>query len=260
MMNKLLLLCVFCATTQQMTAQSMLKVRVADNRPINVWLDGRYFTKRGTSVTVGDLPAGQHMLKIYSVAKTRYGKAYQEVIFHGKVNTYRDMITKVYYDPYSNEVDANDENIASYMQDHPQTTLGEWRGEDGGDREPYNGTRDKTGSSITAGNSPLASPVSSDRAGSLTEIRIDKLKKKVDAKKVDTEKMNELKDALKNETYTTGQVGVMMEWFGFESSKVDFAEWAYPNTVDKEIFGDLISMLKFEKYQNELEQFVKDKN
>lgn len=233
----------------------MLKVRVADNRPINVWIDGRYFPKRGTSVTVGELPSGLHMMKIYSIAQTRSGRAYQEVIYHGKVNTYRDMITMLYYDPYTNKADAKEEYIDDYMKDYPPTKNGEWNGAQGGiAKGKYNDEADtkSDGLTVAAG----ASPLSSGEGGTLTESKLNKLETKVTVKKMDTERMNLMKDALNNETFTTGQVGVMMGWFGFESSKVEFAEWAYPKTADKELYSELVSILTFDKYQKELEKFI----
>lgn len=250
----LFLLCL-CMGVYYSGAQSMMKVRVADNRQINLWIDGRYFPKRGASVTVGDLPTGMHMLKIYSIAQTRKGRAYQEVIYHGKVRTYRDMITMLYFDPYTNKIDAKDEYIDDYVKDYPPNKMGEWNGEQGGiAKGKYNDevNAKKDVSPAQAG----ASPVTSGEPGTLTESKVDKLKTKIAAKKIDTERMNLLKDALNSETFTTGQVGVMMGWFGFESSKVEFAEWAYPKTTDKELYSELLTILTFDRYQQELEKFI----
>jgi len=229
-----------------------MKVRVADNRPINLWIDGRYFSKRGTSVTVGDLPTGMHMLKIYSIAQTRKGKAYQEVIYHGKVRTYRDMITMLYNDPYTAKIEAKEEYISDYVKDHPPTKMGEWNGEQGGVAKGQYNDDESTKRDGQSG----ASPVTSGISGTLTDTKVDKLKTKVTAKKIDTERMNLLKDELNSETFTTGQVGVIMGWLGFESSKVEFAEWAYPKTVDKELYSELLTILTFDRYQQELEKFI----
>lgn len=255
MKNMILLVLCVCLGFYHSSAQSMMKVRVSDNRPINLWIDGRYFPKRGTSVTVGELPAGLHMLKIYAVAQTRRGKAYQEVIYHGKVRTYKGMITILYYDPYTNDMDAKDEYIDDYRKDYPPGNMGEWNGEQGGvARGRYNDEEIRKNNDGLAQNG--ASPVSTGETGTLTESKLDKLKTKIAAKKIDTDRMNTIKDALNAETFTTGQVGVMMGWFGFESSKVEFAEWAYPKTVDKELYNELLTVLTFDRYQQELEKFI----
>ncbi|MCD6013550.1 MAG: hypothetical protein K0Q79_3412 [Flavipsychrobacter sp.] len=251
-MKKLVLLFVcFYLVALKVGAQSMVKVRVADNRQINVWIDGRYFNKRGTSVTVGDIPQGEHKIKIYSMAGTRRGRPYQEVIYYGKVYTYPEKITLLFYDPYTGEVDTRNEYIDEYRKDYPDMKTGDWRLEaPQSSGQPYNDE---------SNNAPSVSPVTSGEPGTLTDGKIDKLKTKADTKKNDTEKMNLLKDALKNETMTTGQVGTLAGWFGFESSKLDFAQWAYTQTVDKELYSDLSAMFTFEQYRQEFEEFLKSR-
>ena len=70
--------------------------------------------------------------------------------------------------------------------------------------------------------------------------------------------MNTLKDGLNGEKITTDQVSVMMDWFNFEATKVDFAKWAYPNTVDKENFISLENKFSYKNYQDDLDKFIKD--
>ncbi len=231
-------------------AQSMLKVRTTDARRINVWLDGRYFNKIGTSVTVGDLPAGRHILRIYSMVPTRSGRMRNEVIYEGMVKTYREKLTVVDYDQVADEVDIRAENAEGRVPVPDQAT-GVTRNE----------TENNAPSvSDNQPGKPVASPVSVDEIATLNEAKTDKLKTKVAPKKTDTEKMNLIKEGLTDETMTTKQVSLIMDWLGFESSKVEFAEWAYPKTIDKESFSDLLSKLKYKNYQDELEKFLAAQN
>ncbi len=252
-------------------AQSMLKVRLADNRPLNVWLDGRYFNKRGTSVTVGDLPRGRHTLRIYAMTQTRRGRPYEDIVYEGRVTTYDGMITQFYYDPYSGQADVKEQNIITYLPDHRQPMTGDYQGETGGNtpdysrRNDYYNNNDNTNADNNTNNdnnthSEPASPVAPESLGTLTDNKITKLKNKLETKKTETEKMNLLKEGLNDETFTTDQVGVMMDWFSFESSKVEFAEWAYTKTVDKEVFESLEAKLSYKNYKEELEKFLKARN
>ncbi len=231
-------------------AQSLLKVRVADDRRINVWLDGRYFNKTGTSVTVGDLPAGRHILRIYSMTMTRSGRTRDEVIYEGMVKTYRGKITLVDYDPVSEDVDIRAEEtdgrppVQDQMAAAPNADV---------ENNPQTTNEEKSGV-------PVASPVAVEELSTLNDGKIDKLKTKVTPKKTDTEKMNLLKEGLTDETMTSKQVSMLMDWLGFESSKVEFAEWAYPKTVDKESYRELLTKLKYKNYQDELEKFLSAQN
>ena len=51
-----------------------------------------------------------------------------------------------------------------------------------------------------------------------------------------------------------------MDFFNFEDSKVQFAKWAYPNTVDKENFATLESKLSYQNYVDDLDKFIKENN
>ena len=72
--------------------------------------------------------------------------------------------------------------------------------------------------------------------------------------------MNLIKDGLGGEKMTTDQVNTIMDFFNFEDSKVQFAKWAYPNTVDKENFATLESKLSYQNYVDDLDKFIKENN
>jgi hypothetical protein len=275
-MNKLFLALLFVAASfSDSLAQSLLNVSLSDNSPITVAVDGRYFNKRGTSITVGDLPYGNHTLRIYGISRLRRGRAYQEVIYSGRVRTYQGMTTFVTYNPYTGRVriyeqetmanngdgnsynrygsqpsdDANTNSNDNYIPENLQgRAMPDESSIENKPAEPVN--------DITA--SP-ASPASPAPTGTLSDEKADKLKTKINAKATDTEKLKELKAALKNETVTTYQVSFMMDWFSFESTKVDFAKWAYDITVDKEDYGNLVQKFSFKNSEEELDAFIKSK-
>ncbi len=270
-MKKLLIVILFLSGfLTQAGAQSMLKVSLADNSPINVSVDHRFFNKRGQSVTVGDLPYGRHFLQIHSAMPGRRGRMFQDIIYEGKVKTAPGMITVMIYDPVTGGINTHQEQITAYNAHRPAYSVPrdqyddeQDNGNNGAGRGNYNnnsgngqyGERtDGNNSNNYRNNEPPATPVN---AGTLTAAKIDNLKTKVTAKNTDTERMNIVKEALKDEQITTSQAGDMMDWFNFESSKVDFAEWAYTITVDKGNFMDLENKCKYKNYQDDLDKFIK---
>ena len=52
---------------------------------------------------------------------------------------------------------------------------------------------------------------------------------------------------------------VAVDWLSFESSKEEFAEWAYPITVDKDAYSSLESRFNYKNYQDDLDKFLKTK-
>ncbi len=280
--------------------QSMLRVNMTDNSPITVSVDGRYFNKRGTSITVGDLPPGIHSIRIFGAPSSRWGRGYQEVIYRGRVRTSPGMVTLFTYDPYNGGVQQREEPTGGpYAGNTPRGGYDQYkggqytpngqgqrqgddvnndRGQNRGDdiyddrRErnddrsaapvPDNDGRNKKADDDYAppagGTSAGASPISMEES-TLTDAETKKLKTRTNAKATDTEKMKLLKDELKKEKISTFQVSVIMDWFTFESSKVDFAKWAYDITTDKDNFADLASKFTYKDSQTDLDKFLETK-
>jgi hypothetical protein len=278
-MNKLFLALLFVAGSfTGAVAQSLLKVRLSDNTPITVSVDGRYFNKRGTSITVGDLPYGNHTITIYSIARHRRGRAYQDIVYTGRVRTYQGMTTFFTYNPYSSRVNVYEQETVSdpYAPNANRSYDDNNRFNDRqyeNENKSYNdipGTKpDMTPDAATPQNQPLepatdapaasppASPITPEQPVTLTDSKANKLKTKINAKATDTEKLKELKDVLKNERITTYQVSFIMDWLSFESSKVEFAKWAYDITVDKELYSDLAQKFTFKNTEEEFNTFLK---
>jgi YD repeat-containing protein len=224
-------------------AQSMIKVRLTDNSPLNVAVDGRYFNKRGTSVTVGDLPPGKHFVQIYNMPP---GRMRQEIVYEGKIRTATGVITTLEYDTYNRRTSIQNQDIGTYM--NARQTPGENSGLSSNQDDQYSGNNNSSGST--------AEPAVE---GSMTEVRIDQLKTTVDSKKTDTEKMTILKGELKNEQLTTAQVGMMMDWLGFDISKLQFAEWAWDITKDQAAYNSLGAKFKFKNYEDDFNKFLAGK-
>ena len=241
------------------SAQSSIKVLLADGTPFNVAVDGRYFNKRGTSVTVGDLPPGRHFVQIYSVNRNRRGRGREEVIYEGKVRTTEGMVSILAYDPYSRRTDIQEQDLATYMSAHPQTSpMNGYNNSNQGYINNQGLNSNPNNNQGNTNNQGSYQPAPS-ATGSMSDSKIDQLKTNVAAKNTDTEKEKFLKEQLKDEKLTTSQVGTMMDWFNFESSKVDFAEWAFAITVDKDAFSSLEAKFTYKNYQDELDNFLKTK-
>jgi hypothetical protein len=235
----------------QSMAQSMLRVRLADNSPFTISVDSRYFNKRGTSVTVGELPYGRHRLRIFTYNEGRRGRGYEDELFAGNVKTHDRMTTLFVFDPYSGETHITEQPIGEFTDNHPPAN------DAGRFREQYDERDAPATNTQVQPDMPAASPVPPEKIGSLTDAKIDQLKTKVAAKKTDTEKLNTLKDELKNEQLATNQVGDMMDWLSFESTKVEFAKWAYSITADKEYYTDLENKFTYKNYLDDLDKFIK---
>ncbi|MBX2907453.1 MAG: DUF4476 domain-containing protein [Taibaiella sp.] len=227
-------------------AQSQMRITTTNRSKITVAVDGRYFNRRGTAITVGDLPPGRHSVKIYAIQYDRWGSAYQRLMFQGRVTTDYRMTTNVVFNPYSRM--ANIRQIAS-----------EWR--DGANDEDYaaykDGAHEESSSPVPgtpAASSPLASPAP---MGSLVFSKQEALKKKTDGESTDTKKLATVKNGLSGETVSTTQVMDIMDWFLFESTRLEFSKWAYNITIDKQSYKDLAKKFEVSANRQDFEAFVK---
>ncbi len=247
------LICSFLVACSTMAAaQSMLKVRLADNSVINIAVDDRYFNKKGTSVTMGDLPPGRHRITIYTVVQTRNGRGHEQVVYSGKIETHNGNVTLFTYDADNQQTDIQEQDMNSFTQNNPPPN---GPGNYNNAPQPGNNYSDNynnnRGQQFNQPSRQLVSPT-------LTDVKIDQLKTRVMDKKTDTERMKLMKDALSSEKMTTDQVSAMMDWYNFEDSKVEFAKWTYPNTVDKENFPSLENKLTYKDYVDDLDKFIKE--
>ncbi len=264
-MKKLLGVFVLFIGTADVFGQSMLHVRFADNSRFNLEINGRYFDKRGKSLTVGDLPTGRHQIKIYSVAYDRWGKPYDKPVYQGIVRTYWGTMTYFSYDPYSREVVTHQElydDASKYEADQPsaeKSRVEERYRELHRTNEPQAETaqRSEYRKSSPVEDSRVVSPVPNRVAmGSFSEREEGKLKYKVDMRETDTDKLKVIKSGLRREKVSTYQVGQIMDWLLFESTRVEFAKWVYSNVVDKESFSSLYEKMSYKSSKEELRQFV----
>jgi len=246
MKTRILIGALLIAGSTVASAQSMLKVRLADNSVINIAVDDRYFNKKGTSVTMGDLPPGRHRLTIYTVVQARNGRGREQVVYSGKIETHNGNVTLFTYDADNQQTDIQEQDMNSFEQNNPPANSAP-----GNLPQPGSNYNNNRGQQFSQPARQLVNPT-------LTDVKIDQLKTRVMDKKTDTERMKLMKDALSSEKMTTGQVSAMMDWYNFEDSKVEFAKWAYPNTVDKENFTSLENKLTYKDYVDDLDNFIKE--
>jgi hypothetical protein len=266
--------------------QTVLKISLSDKTAIKVAVDGRYFNKRGETVTVADLPQGRHYLKIFALNTTRRGTQIDEVIYEGKIKTYRGQLTMFIYDPNTGTANVSEQDIdynAAQAESFNNRNLNNYDTK-GNNNQGDNNAAPSQPENTTTNNAlpegtPLASPVSAadeldaiekgktvkenkpaktaKAVKPLKDPKLEKARKKVTAKTTDTDKLAAAKLALKNEKLSTAQIITVISWFNFENSKVDFAKWAYPDATDKEKYGKIKAKLTMKSYREEMDKFLK---
>lgn len=285
-------LAIVAITTAPVLAQSELKVSLNDHTPITVSVDGRHFQKIGESVTVNSLPKGKHYVVVFLAADSRAGHR-AGIIWQGKVKTYFNQQTNCVIDPYTRQAVITEQDIfnmtpATDAQTYSNYNLNNYDTRQVPDDNGYSGsqdansnsaqstapdnTQDNNGVAPLPDGAPVASPVSEYNEAELlkstkgaksgkttkTDSKTEAIKSKINAKATDTDKLEAAKAAMKKSSVKTTDVMMLMDCFNFESTKVEFAKWAYTYTSDKANYKQVKQKLTMKQYREEMDTFLKN--
>lgn len=286
---KYLLLLIVClgGSVAPLMAQSMLKVSLANRQPITLSVDGRYFNKRGESVTVGDLPSGRHMLRVYITRRNEDGNMVPSIVYEGKVRTSFGLLTDYVIDiqGYNPNVVSTQKTIGEAMQELNQDNGSpidqrvsnyDQRGQQSlnldtfGMSQQLGDQRDVAISDSIVPGLPAGTPVASPISLSEEEQGKSKPKASPVAKnpkvaaiikalkplKTDTEKLVKANEMVDKITLNSAGVAQIMTCFVFEASKVEFAKHAYARVTDKSNFKSVKTGLTMKSYRQEIDKLV----
>ncbi len=231
----LLITGLFQANAQQ--RMCLLKVRLTDNGLITIAIDDRYYNKHGRAITVNDLPAGRHFLKVYSYEdNNRSRRIKARLLYQGTIRIEKNTVMTCLVDPYRGSISYNVRDLVPDYQyeDDPYEDYDNHR-----DRKRYDDTYDN---------------------GLLTQRDMSDLKQRVDDRITDTDKMKLMQSVLESRYYTTEQVRELMRWLSFESSKLDFAKWAYKNVTDRKNYWKLDNEFTFSSSKDEFNDYIRSAN
>jgi len=250
-MKKLLIIfaCLFIITASALAQPSdrpLLRVQLSDNSPIALAIDGRYYKKHGTALMIGDLPQGKHHVKVYSYYVSKKGTAHADLLYESNIRTKRGTFTNCV-------VDAKTGYATISIRELTDNDFREAPAQRSNDYSTDNVYGDNSNAANNANNNDYKGAVPDN---ALNAGNIDELKAKVNAKITDGEKLKLLEESLKSRSYYTDQVGIIMTWVNFESTRLDFAKWAYSHVIDKKNYMSLEKQFTFKSSKEEFESFI----
>lgn len=249
----LLFLFTFVPVLLAQGGSSSLRVSLSDGGHLAVALNGRYFDKHGTSLTIGDLPAGRHYLKVYTYEQDSRGRGHAHLVYSGNIRIHRGTHAECVVDPNNGDIAVNEDGANTQY-----TYSREERNDiDEGNRQMSddvydNGARNGRADEEVNDNNAIGS----FGTGPMSKGDMDGLKSMIRGKNSDAEKVDAMKSELKGKSFTSEQVRKMMGWLDSDDSRLELAEWAYPETTDKENYKKLGSAFGNGKYLKELDDYM----
>lgn len=241
----MLLAVISIAQVSAQARRSIIRVRLSDDSRLAVSLNDRYYDKQGRSITIGDLPAGRHFIKIYRYTpytNGRGGKA--RVIYSGGIRISAGTITDMEYDVRNNQLYTQVEFIDDTYDDRRDDRWDDRRDDRWDDRrDDRRDDRDDV----------------YDRhrnSRSWTQQDMNDLKRRVDERIGDSDKQKLIQNVLQDRRYTTEQMRSILSWLSFESTKLEVAKWGYDNVIDKRDYWKLESEFSFNSSKDEFNNYI----
>jgi hypothetical protein len=211
----ILILLSFLINTVTSTAQtnrSEVNVQLSDHQLLTIVVDGREYQKSGSKITIGNLPSGKHRLKVYRYFPPNNNNrvAHAQLVFEGKIKIRPSSSYLCIVDANRHSINIREMNITS-NSNHTAT--------------------------ISHINKPQNNPSLEGKI--IPETRLNEVGNLAEQKITDTEKLKLLKDSLENSSFSSAQIATILHWLTFEDSKLEFAKWAFPKTLDKENYNQL---------------------
>lgn len=255
----------FCFSTAkaQYTSDNLLRIRLSDNTPLRIAIDGRDFRQHGRSLSIGNLPEGKHRIKVYAFQnqgpyENRYFR-HADLLYKGSVYIEPKSVTNCLVDVYKYTMAVNVKPIAGHhtSEDVP------YNGDDIYAAKPDNSSSYHTPSQAPSykQKQPTTANLEVGNATALTSIEVDNIKTRADKLSTDTEKEKALKNALTGHSFYIAQLRTLSNCLSFESSKLEFIEYEYyAKIIDKSNFPSLADCFKMDSNIHDFNTFVQNKN
>lgn len=244
----------------------MLKLRLSDNAPLSVFLDGRHINKGTASLTLDGLRPGFHRIEVYNEGTRRPIRVFtgnirlrRGMAYYGIVDVYNHglRLSKRPVDDryaYNNDGRGNSDYREERREDYPDRDNPDYNGNRGGNR---NGADDEVyndrNSNAPAGSDGFGSfprgrnggPATAPVGNSFSSQDMSDLQSRVAARITDSDKKGLMQTSIEGRTVSTEQVRRMMGWLSFDDTKLELAKWAYDYTADKQNYWKLEDAFSF---------------
>jgi hypothetical protein len=259
-MKKILLVALILASGIQSFAawkSAMLRLKHEMGRSISISVDGRKYTKIGRSLTVGDLPPGNHKIKIYKYNSNGYGYTTGTLIYQGMLKM---RPGRIYYGVVSNDGSLDlEENCC--IDDY-----GRWNNNDNWDNmDQMNNTSNEDHGDNWNNNHSWNQQHHQENHnengwgsfnGQMSDGRFTQLTGQIRKASFETSKVSVANQALKTNKITCQQLLSILNEFSFESTKLQFAKDAYKSVTDKNNYFMINDVFAFQSSKDDLLEFL----
>ncbi len=247
MKAKLITLALFISIfTFPANALSELSITMANNTPFYIILNGEVIDPDGSSLMLYDVVPGNHNLQVYRYLTDNNGyyTKYVEIFYNGKllINDMERLISHLTVDGRL--------MVTQRIDLRPNTGN---NGYHGNGNQGNNGHYGNNGNSGTNGyhNGP-----NSNAVYIIGPAEFNRLEAMIRNASFEQTKLSVAKEGIRGKWVSSEMVYKIMKLFSFESTRLEFAKWAYHRTSNKQFFYTVHRAFHFESSIIELNQYI----
>lgn len=218
-------------------SKSKITVNTVGKEDLRVVLNGKRFETTGNNITIDNLNAGSHTIKVYREKNTGFhkimGKRY-EVVYDTRINI-------------SNKTHVNisiDRNGRTTMKETVIKNNGRGYGRDDDRNYDYNDGQ--------WGDYPEYS-----ESRGMNNYEFEKVVRNISTEWRESNKIKSATQVVKANNLTSTQVAQLVSLFNIESYKLELAKVAYSNTVDKKYYDYVLAHLN-KNSKTELTRYIRN--
>lgn len=215
--------------------QTRLTISTSGNIPVRIMVDGKKYTNKNGDVTINNLVAGYHTVKIF-VQQRQKGQERDRGQFNGAPTYYQVMYNSSIMIKQQFHTDLMVNRFGKVFIDEQPMANGYYEeeenwGDDGNGQGGYN-------------QQPMTPQI------------FEQFKQAVTKATFDDDKSLVVKQVANNNWFTSVQVKEIVQLFTFESGKLDIAKFLYKYTVDKGSYFIINDAFTFNRTKEDLMKYL----
>lgn len=220
---------------------SVLNIRLSDNSPFKLILDGQQAGDIANRNGINNLPAGRHYIQVYKVG-SEWGYETLDNVYRGFITVAPATESFITVSLHGNQLQY-DKVLALNQYSRPLNDLCVYP------VKPVRTQHPVRPFPTTVCEAPV-------RPMAMNNVDFEQLKRTISNGSFESTRLNIFKQALAYNYFTTAQVCDLMDQFWFESTKLEVAKISYPKTIDQQNYYLVNNQFGFSSSVNELGEYI----
>lgn len=233
-----------------------LTIATYDNAAIRVEIDGRRYSERDNTIRINNINPGHHSIQVYRSAGRSndvFGRSRDRLIYSTSLYVKPEHQVDIYIDR-SGRADVRERDLNRKGRNNRNK---DWdrdndRWDDYEKWEDNRGNNDKW----DRNDDRYDRNDRNDYGRAVSYESFQSMKQSLRRESFDNSRLTLAKQMMERNNFEAAQVREMLQFFSFESNRLELAKHAYRNTVDKRNYHVIYDMFSFSSSKDELSRYI----